>query len=75
MECKKLISNNPKETFLEVTFTYLFFNGGVPKAVETSLEILELDPNDFDSINNINNCNVKLEILMRLKDILKRLNN
>ena len=61
-ECKKLLSNNPKETFLMKLLSHIYFLiEDYQKAVETSLKILELDPNDFDSINNIGSYNVQLE--------------
>ena len=61
-ECKKLLSNNPKETFLMKLLSHIYFlMEDYQKAVETSLKILELDPNDFDSINNIGSYNVQLE--------------
>ena len=73
MECKKLISNNPKETFLMKLLSHIYFlMEEYQEAVETSLKILELDPNDFDSINNIGSYNVQLENFDELKDILKR---
>ena len=52
LECKKLLKTYPKEIYLKKLLSHIYFlKDNYGPAIFESLEILEIKPDDFDSIN------------------------